>query len=171
MRIIGIDPGLRVTGWGIIEFNGNILRHVSNGSCKSSISDDLAFRLLDIYEQLEKVICDYSPDFSAVESTFVNKDAVASLKLGHARGVAMLAPAKAGLMVFEYAPNVIKKAVVGVGHADKNQVKQMIKLQLPGTKIDGSDASDALAVALCHAYHSRTSQRFTKAVADAEAKR
>ena len=129
MRIIGIDPGLRRTGWGIIQFDGNKLKHIANGTCKSSASNELAVRLLEIYQQLVSVINFHSPKFAAVENTFVSKDAAGTLKLGQARGIALLAPAQAGLPVFEYAPNTVKKAVVGVGHADKVQVEHMVKMQ------------------------------------------
>ena len=152
MRVIGIDPGLRRTGWGVIELNGNKLRHIGNGVCKSLGSNSLPERLLQLYQQLKEIIILHKPTCAAVESTFVSKDAAASLKLGHARGIALLAPAKAGLPVFEYAPNTVKKTVVGVGHADKIQVAHMVKMQLPAAEFDGYDAADALGVALCHAY-------------------
>ena len=130
MQIIGIDPGLRKTGWGIVSVEGNIITHVSNGTVKSSESNDLSQRLLEIFVQLVKVIEDFKPQVAAVENTFINKDAAGALKLGQARGIALLAPAKLKLPVFEYAPNTIKKAVVGVGHADKLQVKTMVQIQL-----------------------------------------
>jgi crossover junction endodeoxyribonuclease RuvC len=117
MRVIGIDPGLRRTGWGVIQVDGNRLRHVGNGVCKSTVSKDLSFRLLEIYLQLREVITLYKPTCAAVENTFVSKDAAGTLKLGQARGIALLVPAEAGLQVYEYAPNKVKKTVVGVGHA------------------------------------------------------
>ena len=152
MRVIGIDPGLRRTGWGVIELDGNRLIHIGNGICKSVVSETLSIRLLQIYLQLKEVIVQHKPTCAAVENTFVSKDAAGSLKLGQARGIALLAPAEAGLPVFEYAPNTVKKNVVGVGHADKAQMAHMVKMQLPSAEVDNPDAADALAIALCHAY-------------------
>jgi len=152
MRIIGIDPGLRNTGWGIIDVDGPRLRHIANGVCTSQ-GTDIAQRLLSLFEQLSGVIRAHRPDSAAVEQTFVNKDGAGTLKLGQARGIAMLVPAQAGLPVGEYAPNAVKKTVVGVGHADKRQVAHMVAMQLPGVEIAGSDAADALAIAICHAHH------------------
>lgn len=152
-RIIGIDPGLRTLGWGVIEVAGNRLTHVANGLCRSS-GADLAARLLSLHAQLSAVVAEFAPDQAAVEQTFVNKDGVGTLKLGQARGIAMLVPAQAGLPVGEYAPNSVKKAVVGVGHADKRQILHMVQLQLPGAEIAGPDAADALAIAICHAHQS-----------------
>lgn len=157
MRVLGIDPGLRNMGWGIIDVDGSRLRHVANGTLKSE-GKDLALRLLSLHRQLEEVLRKYAPDTSAVEQTFVNKDAVATLKLGQARAVALLVPAQAGLEVGEYAPNAVKKSVVGVGHADKKQVEHMVKMQLPGVVITGPDATDALAIAMCHAWNVRAPQ-------------
>ena len=152
LRILGIDPGLRTLGWGVIEANGPRLSHVANGLCKSG-EGELATRLLCLYRQLTQVLADHTPAAAAVEQTFVNKDGAGTLKLGQARGVALLALAEFGLSVGEYAPNKVKKTVVGVGHADKVQVDHMVRMQLPGTKIAGADAADALAVAICHAFH------------------
>ena len=152
VRIIGIDPGLRNLGWGVIDASGSKLRHVANGTCHS-IGDTLAQRLLSLHAQLTEVFARYQPDTAAVEQTFVNKDGAGTLKLGQARGIAMLVPAQAGLSVGEYAPNKIKKTVVGVGHADKGQVAHMVQMQLPGAEITGPDAADALAIAICHAHH------------------
>ena len=152
MRIIGIDPGLRNLGWGVIDAQAGRLRHVANGVCKSS-GDDLPARLLALHQQLTDVMAQYAPDAAAVEQTFVNKDGAGTLKLGQARGIAVLVPAQAGLPVGEYAPNKVKKTVVGVGHADKTQVAHMVKVQLPGVEIAGPDAADALAIAICHAHH------------------
>ncbi|HSG37459.1 MAG TPA: crossover junction endodeoxyribonuclease RuvC [Paracoccaceae bacterium] len=164
MRVIGIDPGLRNMGWGIIDVDGSRLSHVANGTCKSDGSADLAERLLDLYSQLSAVFGTYRPDAAAVEQTFVNKDAVATLKLGQARGIALLVPAQAGLAVGEYLPNAVKKAVVGVGHADKRQIDHMVRLQLPGVKIAGPDAADALAIAICHAHHCQSARHLARAV-------
>ena len=153
MRVLGIDPGLRRLGWGIIDAEGSRLRHVANGVCESEGGDDLATRLLALHRQLTEVLTRFAPQIAAVEQTFVNKDAVGTLKLGQARGVALLVPAQFGLPVGEYAPNKVKKTVVGVGHADKRQIDHMVKMQLPGVQIAGPDAADALAIAICHAHH------------------
>ncbi len=163
MRVLGIDPGLRNLGWGIVEAHGARLTHVANGICHSA-GDDLAPRLLSLYRQLTAILQQYRPDHAAVEQTFVNKDAVATLKLGQARGIALLVPAMAGLHVGEYAPNAVKKAVVGVGHADKGQVDHMVRLQLPGVVIAGADAADALAIAICHAHHLQSAGRLELAL-------
>ncbi len=152
MRILGIDPGLVNMGWGVIVADGSRLRHVANGIIRSR-ADSLAARLCELHAGLVAVIAAHVPDAAAVEQTFVNKDAVGTLKLGQARGVALLAPAQAGLKVGEYAPNAVKKTVVGVGHAQKGQVEHMVRFQLPGVEIAGPDAADALAIAICHARH------------------
>lgn len=151
-RVIGIDPGLRNLGWGIIDVQGSRVAHVANGICRST-GVDLGMRLLSLYDQLRDVFQTYRPDAAAVEQTFVNKDGAGTLKLGQARGIAMLVPAQAGLVVGEYAPNKVKKTVVGVGHADKTQVAHMVKVQMPGVALAGPDAADALAIAICHAHH------------------
>ena len=164
MRVIGIDPGLRNMGWGVIEVNGPRIRHVANGTCKSKGTDELAVRLLSLFDQLETVFAEHQPDVAAVEQTFVNKDAVATLKLGQARAVALLVPAKAGLSIGEYLPNAVKKAVVGVGHADKKQIDHMVRLQLPGVKIASADAADALAIAICHAHHCQSAGHLSRAI-------
>ena len=166
MRVLGIDPGLRATGWGVIEVHGSRLSHVANGVCRSG-SGALAGRLSELFDQLSEVIVIHGPDAAAVEQTFVNKDGSATLKLGHARGIALLAPARAGLSVGEYAPNAVKKAVVGVGHAEKGQVAHMVGLQLPGAEIAGVDAADALAVAICHAHHLQSARPLAAALARA----
>ncbi|MFU8898722.1 MAG: crossover junction endodeoxyribonuclease RuvC [Roseinatronobacter sp.] len=158
MRVIGIDPGLRNLGWGVIDADGVHLRHVANGVCRSDPTGTLAARLLDLHQQLTRVMVRYAPAAAAVEQTFVNKDAVATLKLGSARGIALLVPAQAGLEVGEYAPNAVKKAVVGVGKAAKEQVAHMVRMQLPGVQIDGPDAADALAIAICHAFHAQSAR-------------
>lgn len=152
MRILGIDPGLRHMGWGIIDVDGPRLSHVANGVCHSS-GDDLSLRLLSLFDQLTDIVATYAPEAAAVEQTFVNKDGAGTLKLGQARGIAMLVPARAGLPIGEYAPNAVKKTVVGVGHADKQQVAHMVRVQLPGVELLGPDAADALAIAICHAHH------------------
>lgn len=164
MRVIGIDPGLRNLGWGIIDMDGVRLRHVANGICHSDPTATLAARLLDLHCQLTDVMVQFQPQSAAVEQTFVNKDAVATLKLGSARGIALLVPAQAGLEVGEYAPNAVKKAVVGVGKAAKEQVEHMVRMQLPGVQIAGPDAADALAIAICHAFHCQTAHRMAVGV-------
>ena len=156
IRILGIDPGLRRTGWGVIEIDGNRLTFVGCGSVEPPDSLPLANRLLAIHDGLAAVLDDFRPVEAAVEQTFVNKDGVATLKLGQARGVAMLAPAMFGISVSEYAPNQVKKTVVGAGHADKNQVMVMLKLLLPKAEPASADAADALAVAITHAHHRST---------------
>ncbi len=158
MRVIGIDPGLRNMGWGVIDVDGPRLRHVANGICHSQPDGTLAGRLLDLHQQLTEVLARFAPVAAAVEQTFVNKDAVATLKLGSARGIALLVPAQAGLAVGEYAPNAVKKAVVGVGKAAKEQVEHMVRMQLPGVEIEGPDAADALAIAICHAFHNQSAR-------------
>jgi len=152
MRVLGIDPGLRNLGWGMIRVEGSRITHLGNGICHSE-GDDLAQRLLSLHRQLTQVVEAFQPDAAAVEQVFVNRDGVGTLKLGQARGIALLVPAAAGIPVGEYAPNAVKKAVVGVGHAQKQQILHMVKLQLPGAEIAGPDAADALAIAICHSLH------------------
>ena len=156
MRIIGIDPGLQHTGWGIIDLNGNRLTHVANGVISTSSKKDIALRLKKISEGIKEQIELYSPKDAAIEEVFVNNNPRSSLKLGEARGVAILSLAQMKLDVAQYTPNKVKKAVVGAGHAQKEQVQAMIKILLP--RIEGKvlpDAADALAVAICHAHHGR----------------
>ncbi len=167
MRVIGIDPGLRRTGWGVVDVEGARLSHVANGICLSE-GDCLATRLRSLHDALTRVFSRWHPDTAAVEQTFVNKDAAGTLKLGQARGIALLVPALFGLPVAEYAPNAVKKVVVGVGHAEKRQVEHMVRLQLPLAEIAGADAADALAIALCHAHHARFEGRLGAAIARAE---
>jgi crossover junction endodeoxyribonuclease RuvC len=156
IRIIGIDPGLRRTGWGLIEAEGNRLIYVACGSVATSDKARLSERLLTIHDGLLTVIDQYRPHEAAVEATFVNANAAATLALGQARGIAMLVPARAGLSVAEYAPNVVKKTVVGAGHGEKAQIRMMIGVLLPKADPQSEDAADALAIAVCHAHH-RTS--------------
>lgn len=170
MRVIGIDPGLRHMGWGVIDVAGTKLVHVANGVCTTS-NGNLAVRLLSLHRDLEQVLMRYKPETAAVEQTFVNTNGAATLKLGQARAIALLVPAQAGLEVAEYAPNTIKKVVVGVGHAQKKQVAHMVQTQLPSAEIAGPDAADALAIALCHAHHVQFSGRLEQAVARADGKR
>jgi crossover junction endodeoxyribonuclease RuvC len=159
MRLLGLDPGLRQTGWGIIETEGSHLRHLANGTIKTNSRQSTAERLVTLHEELESVLDTWLPAAAAVEETFVNKNPSSTLKLGQARGVVMLAPALKGLEVAEYAPNAVKKAVVGVGHAGKDQIFAMVSMLLPGVEIDSADAADALAVAICHAHHWQTASR------------
>ncbi|MCB1384950.1 MAG: crossover junction endodeoxyribonuclease RuvC [Nitratireductor sp.] len=153
IRIIGIDPGLRRTGWGVIDSVGNTLRFVAAGTVVSDAARDLASRLKQLHDGLAGVVHSSLPQEAAVEATFVNRDATATLKLGQARGIAMLVPALAGLPVAEYAPNQVKKTVIGVGHGDKGQIRMMVSMLLPRARFDSDDAADALAIAICHAHH------------------
>ena len=148
---------MRNTGWGVIEQDGQRLSYVADGSVHSEADADLAVRLLQIYTQLLDVIRQFEPDEAAIEETFVNTDARATLKLGQARGAAMLAPALLKIPVSEYAPNTVKKSVVGAGHAEKDQVKHMVRLLLPKAKMLTADSTDALAIAICHAHHRQPS--------------
>jgi len=162
IRIIGIDPGLRRTGWGVIETLGNSLKFIDSGTITSDGDLDLPSRLRQLHDGLTEVVHGFRPDEAAVEQTFVNKDAVATLKLGQARGIALLVPSLAGLPVAEYAPNAVKKAVIGVGHGDKQQIHMMLKVLMPRVQFKGSDAADALAIAICHS-HNRGGNRMMKA--------
>ncbi len=153
IRILGIDPGLQRMGWGVIESAGNSLAFVAAGTVRSNVKSDLALRLCELHDGLSDVMQQYMPEEAAVEQTFVNKDAKATLKLGQARGIAMLVPARNGLPVAEYAPNQVKKSVIGVGHGDKNQIKLMVNMLLPKASFDSDDAADALAIAICHAHN------------------
>jgi crossover junction endodeoxyribonuclease RuvC len=168
LRVIGIDPGLRRTGWGVLDVGPSRISHVANGVCTSE-GEALADRLLSLFHGLTEVVARFAPEAAAVEQTFVNKDAAGTLKLGQARAVALLVPALAGLTVAEYAPNAVKKVVVGVGHAAKEQVERMVRMQLPGIEVAGPDAGDALAIALCHAHHARFAGRLGAAIARAGA--
>ena len=156
MRLLGLDPGLRNTGWGVIESDGYRLSHVANGVISVASGPSLAERLASLHAGLFAVIEQYCPTEAAVEETFVNRNPSSTLKLGQARGVAMLVPAQAGILVAEYSPNMVKKAVVGAGHAAKEQVQMMVTTLLPGIELAGADAADALAVAICHAHHRQT---------------
>jgi crossover junction endodeoxyribonuclease RuvC len=158
-RIIGLDPGLRITGWGIIDSEGSGLTYVDHGIVTSRNEDNLSSRILSLYTQLTDIIRDYGPHEAAVEETFMNKNPLSALKLGTARGVVLLAPAQAGLFVAEYSANKVKKSVVGVGHADKTQVAMMVGRLLPKSGGVSADAADALAIAICHAHHRSFSQK------------
>lgn len=157
MRILGIDPGLERTGWGVIETEGSRLSFLAAGVILSKASEPMATRLNRIDSELSAIVEKWKPDSAAIEETFVNKNAASSLKLGQARGVAIVAPARAGLEVAEYGANKVKKSVVGVGHAGKDQVGMMIKVLLPTAGQLAADAADALAVAICHAHHAQSS--------------
>ncbi len=159
MRILGLDPGLRRTGWGLVEARDNRLTHLANGVVVSRDGDSLADRLVTLHDGLLAVIERLGPVEAAVEETFVNKNPVSTLKLGQARGVALLVAARSGLLVFEYTPNLVKKTVVGTGHATKDQIQMMVERLLPGSRGAGADAADALAVAICHAHHRETARR------------
>lgn len=155
-------------GWGIVDAAGLTLTHVANGVCKSRAADCLADRLHSLHRQLSDIVETFAPDTAAVEQTFVNKSGAATLKLGQARAICLLVPAQFGLTVAEYAPNEVKKVVVGVGHAQKGQVDHMVRLQLAGVQIVGPDAADALAIALCHAHQARFAGKLDAAVARAK---
>jgi crossover junction endodeoxyribonuclease RuvC len=151
--ILGLDPGLGITGWGLITADGNRLSHLANGQIKTDAGAPLPERLARLAEQLEQLIGDRRPGAAAVEEVFVNKNPQSTLKLGQARGVVLMTAARAGIAVGEYAPTLVKKAVVGTGGAEKAQVHAMVQRLLPGAKIAGADAADALAVAITHAHH------------------
>lgn len=167
IRIIGIDPGLRRTGWGVIESDGVRLSYVASGHLTSTSDEALAYRLRELFEGISGVISVWQPREAAVEETFVNENARATLKLGQARGMALLAPAMRGLRVAEYPPNLIKKTVVGVGHADKRQIQAMIGFLLPKAKFQSADEADALAIAICHANHRGAQSLAAKVLAKA----
>lgn len=153
IRILGIDPGLRRTGWGLIESRGNQLSYVAAGTVRAALDGEMAQRLVMLHDGLTEIVRAFQPDEAAVEQTFVNKDASGTLKLGQARGVALLVPAQSGIPVAEYAPNTVKKTVVGAGHAQKAQIRMMVGMLLPKADFDSDDAADALAIAICHAHH------------------
>ena len=153
MRVLGLDPGLRHTGWGVIDVAGNRLTHVADGVVHAATDQPLAIRLVLLFRQIISVLERFDPDDAAVEETFVNRNPASTLKLGVARGVVLLAPAERGLPVTEYSANLVKKAVVGAGHAEKTQVQLMVRRLLPDCDGTAPDAADALAVAICHANH------------------
>ncbi len=163
VRILGIDPGLRHTGWGVIEADGNRLTFIADGVVQPDPTLSLAERLKALFLEVQGIVAAYAPHECAIEESFVNKNPVSTLKLGHARAAAMLAPAAAGIYVAEYKPNLVKKSVVGAGHADKIQVMAMMRVLLPGSKSGSKDAADALAVAVCHAHHRISALRLAAA--------
>ncbi|GAB0113833.1 crossover junction endodeoxyribonuclease RuvC [Acidisoma sp. C75] len=164
IRILGIDPGLRFTGWGVVEADGNRLRHIADGVVTTDGEASVPERLRALHAALLALIAEHGPQEAAVEETYVNVNATATLKLGYARGVALLAPAVAGLVVAEYGAKTVKLSVVGTGGADKTQVGLMVRRLLPGATLRRADAADALAVAICHAHH-RASRRAWSAAA------
>lgn len=166
IRILGIDPGLRKTGWGLVALQGTKLSYVASGLVRSDGTLDLAARLKQLHDGLAAIVREWTPDEVSVEETFVSKDAQATLKLGHARAMALLVPALAGLPVAEYGPNQVKKTVVGVGHAEKAQVAAMVRALLPRADPRSADAADALAIAIAHAHH-RKARALAAAVAGA----
>jgi crossover junction endodeoxyribonuclease RuvC len=153
VRLLGLDPGLRFTGWGIIEVDGNRLCHIADGVIATDSSDSVPSRLKVLHDALNELIARVAPDEAAVEETYVNRNGAATLKLGYARGIALLVPALSGVPVTEYGAKTVKMAVVGTGGADKEQVQVMVRRLLPGAVIRRADAADALAVAICHAHH------------------
>jgi crossover junction endodeoxyribonuclease RuvC len=159
MRILGLDPGLGTTGWGVIEAEGNRLVHIANGQIKTDSGTPLPRRLSALADQLEALLADHAPAAAAVEEVFVNQNPQSALKLGQARGVVLMCAARGGIEVGEYAPRLVKKAVVGTGAAEKAQIHAMVSRLLPGVKIVGPDAADALAVAITHAHHLATARR------------
>ncbi len=167
MRVVGLDPGLRHMGWGIIEAEGHSLRHIANGVIKSTQSKDLAQRLVELHDGVSQILTDFEPQEAAVEVTLANKNPSSTLKLGMARGIALVTPALAGLPVGEYLPMIVKKAVVGTGHATKDQVGMMIGRLLPGCEIVSADSADALAVAICHAHQIATRRKWSTGREDA----
>jgi crossover junction endodeoxyribonuclease RuvC len=157
--ILGLDPGLGTTGWGVIRAEGNRLSHLANGQLKTDARESLPRRLAHLDTMLAALIADHAPQAAAVEEVFVNANPRSTLKLGQARGVVLLGAARSGMEVGEYAARLVKKAVVGVGNAEKAQVHAMVARLLPGVKIAGADAADALAVAICHAHHLASARR------------
>lgn len=169
-RLIGLDPGLRFTGWGVVDMRGTKLTHIANGAVRSDAKLPLAERLLQLEQGLAEVFDIYAPHFAAVEQTFVNRDGAATLKLGQARAVCLLEPARRGVSVAEYAPNFIKRSVTGSGHADKNQIASMVSMLLPQAEIANEHAADALAIAITLAHAGDFGGKMQDAIARAEAK-
>jgi len=159
IRVLGLDPGLRHTGWGVIDVAGNRLSFVADGTINTDEKQDLSYRLQVLHDRILQVIDEYRPDEAAVEETLANKNPSSTLKLGMARGIALLVTARAGLKVEQYLPMIVKKSVVGTGHADKEQVQHMVRMLLPGSQSRSADAADALAVAICHAHTAGTKRR------------
>lgn len=164
LKVIGLDPGLGTMGWGIIQARDNCLRHVAHGVIVTNKRLSLAERLVQLADLLERIVEAYDPTDAAVEESFVNQNAKSTLRLGQARGIALLVTARAGLQVTEYLPNLVKKTVVGAGHAAKPQVEMMVRVLLPGAEIERPDEADALAVAICHIHHQQTSAHLSRVV-------
>ncbi|MDX2145333.1 MAG: crossover junction endodeoxyribonuclease RuvC [Rhodospirillaceae bacterium] len=164
VRILGLDPGLRHTGWGVIDAVDNRLLYVADGVIEPDTDLPLAERLHALFAHVSDLVGRFQPHECAVEDSFVNKNPVSTLKLGHARAAAMLGAAVAAVPVFEYKPNLVKKSVVGAGHAEKNQVAAMVGMLLPGSKAGSKDAADALATAICHAHHRVSAKRMSRIV-------
>ena len=163
MRVLGLDPGLRRAGWGVIEADGTRLHFIAKGCISVSVHGGLAERLAELHRELASVVAEFDPHEAAVEAPFVNKNAASTLKLGSARGAVLLAPGLAGVPVVEYAPNAVKKSVTGTGHAAKEQVQAMVAVLLRGYRGGGTfDAADALAVAICHCHLRETARRWTQ---------
>lgn len=159
IRILGLDPGLRHTGWGVIDVNGNRLSFVASGALHTDEKQTLSHRLEVLHDGILAVIGTWKPDEAAVEETLANKNPASTMKLGMARGIALLVTARSGLTVEQYLPMIVKKSVVGTGHADKTQVQHMVRMLLPGSQATSADAADALAVAICHAHTAGTKRR------------
>jgi len=164
LRILGLDPGLSRMGWGVIDICGTRLAHIAHGVLTSDSRIEIGLRLLSLHGQLREIIVETKPEAIAIEQAFVAKDPSAALKLGHARAVALLAAAQAGLAIAEYAPNHIKKSVVGVGHAEKGQVQAMVQRLLPTARVEAADAADALAAAIAHAHFAGTRAKILAAL-------
>ncbi len=162
MRVLGIDPGLQRTGWGVIEAEGSRLRHLAHGVIQTDGTQDLAQRLVTLQRALTEVVAAWTLDSAAVEETLANVNPASTLKLGMARGICLLVPALAGLPVAQYLPMIVKKAVVGTGHADKAQVAMMVARLLPGLEVRSADAADALAIAICHSHMAATNAVWLK---------
>jgi crossover junction endodeoxyribonuclease RuvC len=159
-RLLGIDPGLRFTGWGLVEAEGSRLRHLGDGVIATDSAESVPGRLKALHHALAALLRELRPDEAALEETYVNRNGAATLKLGYARGVALLAPALVGIPVAEYAALTVKRAVVGTGAAEKQQVQEMVRRLLPGARISRADAADALAIAICHAHHRASRARW-----------
>ena len=164
MLILGLDPGLRATGWGLIQSSGTKITHIANGVVRVPNDKELSSRLSDLFSSLSEVIDNYSPNYAAVEEVFLNKNPASSLKLGQARGVVLLSAARNGIPVTEYSATKIKKSIVGSGHADKTQMRKMVTHLLPSSKIIGHDAVDALAVAICHSHYQSYNDKIAKQI-------
>jgi len=171
MRLLGLDPGLIRTGWGVVDAEGNRLRYVACGLIAVPPKESLPVRLAQLFQALNDMLDRFAPDEAAVEESFVNRNAASTLKLGLARGVVLLAPAARGLPVFEYAANLVKKSVTGAGHAEKRQVGAMVGKLLPGSSAESADAADALAVAICHAHHASSRRVLASYPADGRAQK